>query len=58
MWVIHPFRKISLANVVIENLHLFLRVADRLIDLLITELKRRDAIENQRSFSSFDPDKY
>ncbi len=48
--VSHPalFRKIPLTNVVIDNLHLFLRVADRLIDLLITELKRRDAIEKQK----------
>lgn len=53
--VSHPplFCKIPLKNVVIDNLHLFLRVADRLIDLLITDLKRLDAIEKCRSFSNF-----
>lgn len=30
-------------------------MADRPIDLLITELKRQDAIERQRTFTSFDP---
>ena len=53
--VSHPplFPKIPLKNVVVDNLHLFLRVADRLIDLLITELKRLDAIERVKSFDSF-----
>ena len=38
----------------IYNLHLFLRVEDVLIDLLITELKRHDCIEKQNKFKSFD----
>ena len=33
------FQMIPLSRVVIDNLHLFLRVADVLIDLLIVELK-------------------
>ncbi len=33
-------------------------MADRLIDLLITELKLRDAIEHQRSFTTFNQEKY
>ena len=33
-------------HVVIDNLHLFLRTSDVLIDLLIVELRRQDAIEN------------
>ena len=43
--VSHPplFPKIPLKNVVIDNLHLFLRVADVLIDLLIVELRRQDS---------------
>ena len=36
------------------NLHLFLRVADRLIDILIIELKRLDAIQKAKKFSLFD----
>ena len=42
---------IPLSRVVIDNLHLFLRVADVLIDLLIVELKRHDAIEKVKKFS-------
>ena len=49
---------ISLTNVVIDNLHLFLRVADRLIDPVIIELKCQDAIAKQQTFTSFDPEKY
>ena len=43
--VSHPplFPKIPLKNVVIDNLHVFLRVADVLIDLLIVELRRQDS---------------
>lgn len=52
------FPSIPLSNVVIDNLHLFLRVADVLINLLITELKRQDAIEKVKHFTSFDPVKY
>ena len=42
----------------IDNLHLFLRVADVLINLLITELKRQDAIDKKKSFTSFNAEKY
>lgn len=52
------FPSIPLHNVVIDNLHLFLRVSDVLIDLLIVELKRQDAIDKARSFSNFDINKY
>ena len=58
--VSHPplFPSIPLQNVVIDNLHLFLRVSDVLIDLLIVELKRQDAIDKARSFSGFDVNKH
>ena len=36
--------------VVIDNLHVFLRVLDILTDLLIVELKRQDCIEKVISF--------
>ena len=52
------FRSIPLENVVTDNLHLFLRVSDVLIDLLILELKRQDAIDKVRSFSNFDINRY
>lgn len=52
------FPMIPLSQVVIDNLHLFLRVADVLIDLLIVELKRHDAIEKVKKFQSFNPEKY
>ena len=39
-------RNIPLENVAIDNLHLFLRVSDVLIDLLVIELRRQDAIES------------
>ena len=43
------FCNITLKNVVIDNLHLFLCVADRLIDLIVTDLKRLDVTEKCRS---------
>ena len=49
-----PYMYIPLQNIVIDNLHLFLRVADMLIDLLVMELKRQDAIDKAHSFSGFD----
>ncbi len=52
------FPSIPLTNVVIDNLHMFLRVSDVLTDLLILELRRQDFIEKKKTFSSFDPDKY
>ena len=58
--VSHPplFPTIPLTNVVVDNLHLFLRVSDVLINLLIVELRRQDAIDKVTKFSSFDPVKY
>ena len=52
------FKSIPLTTVVIDNLHLFLRVADVLINLLTTELKRQDAIEKVKTFKEFDPGRY
>lgn len=34
-------------HVIIDTLHLFLRISDVLIDLLIRELRRSDAIDNK-----------
>ena len=48
------FPTIPLTDVVIDDLHLFLRVADVLINLLVEELKRQDSIETIKTFSSFD----
>ena len=58
------FPTIPLKNFVIDNLHLFLRVADVLIDQLILELRRQDLINKTKKFSNFDvkkckhPDRY
>ena len=52
-----PF--IPLDHVVIDTLHLFLRISDNLIELLIRELKRQDAIEKKVTFNDgFPRDKY
>ena len=46
-------------DVIIDTLHLFLRISDVLIDLLIRELRRSDAIEKKTTFSDgFPRDKY
>jgi hypothetical protein len=53
------FHFIPMDHVIIDTLHLFLRISDVLIDLLIRELKRSDAIEKKKSFSEgFVRDKY
>lgn len=52
------FPTIPLKNVVIDNLHMFLRVSDVLINLLVVELKRQDAIEKVKRFTCFDATKY
>ena len=52
------FPTIPLVNVVINNLHLFLRVTDVLINHLIEELRRQDAIEKAKRFASFGCSKY
>ena len=47
---------IPLSRVVIDNLRLFLRVADVLIDILIVELRRCDSIADKNK--RFNTDKY
>ena len=44
------FMFIPLSHVVIDILHLFLRVSDNLIALLTRELKYNDAIEKKNKF--------
>ena len=51
-----PF--IPLAKVVIDNLHLFLRVIDVLVDLLIEELLMQDAIDKSKKYARLDTPKY
>ena len=48
------FPNIPLANVVIDNLHLFLCVSNILLNHLIEELLRQDAIEKAKRFTTFD----
>ena len=53
------FPTIPLSHVVIDNLHLFLRVADVLINLLITELRQQDSIDQRKRFTGqFDVSKF
>ena len=53
------FSSIPLSQIVIDNLHLFLRVADVLINQLITELRRQDAIDQHKRFTGhFDISKF
>ena len=53
------FDFIPMDHVIIDKLHLFLRISDVLIDLLIRELRRSDAIEKKKTFSdSFPRDKH
>ena len=54
--VSHPplFMTIPLTRVIVDNLHMFLRVADTLIDLLILELRRLDKIEKATKVKSID----
>ena len=49
---------IPLTRVVVDNLHMFLRVADALIDLLILELRRLDKIEKATKVKNLDQLKY
>ena len=42
------FQSVPITHVVIDSLHLFLRVADVLINLLIMDLQRADGIRNSR----------
>ena len=59
-YVSHPplFPMIPLHNVVVDNLHVFLRVSDVLINLLLVDIKRADAIERLNKFNKFDSEKY
>lgn len=41
-----------------DNLHLFLRVSDVLIDRLVIELKRQDAVDKMKKFTNFDLGKH
>lgn len=52
------FPSISISHVVIDNLHLFLRIADTLINLLILDARRLDAIDSLRTIPEFDRLKY
>ncbi len=52
------FPSIPLSNVVIDNLHMFLRVSDVLITQLIDRLKAEDAIEKAKKFSNLDVSKH
>ena len=53
------FPTIPLSHIVIDNLHLFLCVADVLINLLITELRCQDVIDQQKRFNGqFDISKF
>lgn len=45
---------IPLTRVIVDNLHMFLRVADTLIDLLLLELRRLDKIDKATKVKSLD----
>ena len=47
-----------MTNVVIDNLYLFLRTSDVLINLLIVELRHQDAIEKVKKFACRSLDQY
>lgn len=44
---------IPIDHVIIDTLHLFLRISDVMIDLLIRELKRSDSSEKKKTFDAF-----
>lgn len=48
------FPSIPLTNIIVDNLHLFLRVSDVLIDLLIVELRRLDRVDKVTRISSLE----
>ena len=53
------FSFIPIDHVIIDTPHLFLRISDDLIELLIRELRRSDVIEKVKSFSAgFSREKY
>ena len=43
------FSSIPIDHIIIDTLHLFLRIADMLINLLIMQLRRQDGIDKQRT---------
>ncbi len=45
-----PIFSIPTDHIIIDTLHLFLRIGDLLINMLITELRRQDGIDKKRSF--------
>ncbi|XP_028513133.1 uncharacterized protein LOC114574525 [Exaiptasia diaphana] len=59
--IAHPlFPFIPIDHVIIDTLHLFLRISDNLIELLIRELRRQDSVEDNQRFTSckFERTKY
>jgi len=52
------FESIPLVRVVPDRLHLFLRIADQLINQLIKELKNQDNIAKLAQYSSIEREKY
>ena len=53
------FPSIPLDHVVIDSLHLFLRISDNLINLLIQELQRQYAIDKKKTVNDgFERSKY
>ena len=46
------FDFIPIDHVIIDTLHMFLRISDNLIELLIRELYRKDAIDKVSTFSN------
>ena len=45
---------IPLTRVLVDNLHMFLRVSDELINLLLLELKRLDSIDKALKVETLD----
>ena len=56
--ILHFSLLFPLTHVAIDNLHLFLWVSDVLLNVLITELRRQDAIDKLKQFSSFEISRY
>ena len=52
------FKSIPLELVVIDTLHMLLRISGVLTSLLLLELRKLDAIEKVKTFKSFDRDSY
>ena len=52
------FDTIPLTHVVVDNLHMFLRVADTIIDLFLLELRRLDKIEKATKIASLEKLQY